>query len=183
MRLPRLGIAFISTAMAMAMALGTTPAARAQETKTSAIPTAPLPEQLATATSVFISYGGADGYGTMVLKRAGNSSFIYNQFYAAMKTWGRFQLAASPAHADLILELRFDVPLVDCGKTATYAGQVQLSILDGKTHFVLWTINEPVEIALRIATWERNINEGVTNAVGDMQRLVAQPVTAAASGN
>jgi len=182
MRLTRLGIAIFGAAMTTASAFALVPAARAQDTKASAIPAAPLPEQLATATSVFISYGGADGYGTMVLKRAGNSSFIYDQFYAAMKTWGRYQLAASPAHADLILELRFDVPLVDCGKTTTYAGQVQLTILDGKTHFVLWTINEPVEIALRIATWERNINEGVTNAVGDMQRLIAHPVTSAGSG-
>jgi hypothetical protein len=180
MKLPRLGILFIGAAIVMALEL--VPVAGAQDTKASAIAAAPLPEQLATATSVFISYGGADGYGTTVLKRAGSSSFIYDQFYAAMKTWGRYQLAASPAHADLILELRFSVPLVDCGKTATYAGQVQLTILDGKTHFVLWTVNEPVEIALRIATWERNINEGVTNAVGEMQRLVAQPVTAGTSG-
>jgi|SRR5580704_9211770 hypothetical protein len=179
MKLPRFRNAMMAAAMGLAMAL--VPAARAQDTN-AAVAAAPLPEQLATATSVFISYGGADGYGTTVLKRAGNSSFIYDQFYAAMKTWGRYQLATSPAHADLILELRFSVPLVDCGKTTSYAGQVQLTILDGKTHFVLWTINEPVEIALRIATWERNINEGVTNSVGDLQKLVAQPVGTAVSG-
>ncbi len=182
MRMPRLGIAL--TAVAMAFGMSVAPAARAQETKAAPLAAAPIPVQIATATSVFISYGGSDGNGTTVLKRSADPSLIYNQFYAAMKTWGRFQLADSPAHADLILEVRFNLPLTDCGKTSTYGGQVALTILDGKTHFVLWSIDEPVEIALRIATWERNINEGVTNAVGDLQRLVAQPVgTTATSGD
>ena len=181
MRLTRLGVAIFGATMAMALVL--VPAARAQETKAPAVAAAPLPEQLATATSVFISYGGADGYATTVLKRAGDTSLLYNQFYAAMKKWGRYQLAASPAHADLILEVRFTLPLSDCGKATTYSAQVEVAILDGKTHFVLWTLDEPIEVALRIATWERNINDGVTNAVGDLQRLVAQPVTAAAAGD
>jgi hypothetical protein len=180
MKLTRLGIAFVGAAVATALVL--VPVARAQDTKAPAIAAAPLPEQLATATSVFISYGGADGYATTVLKRAGDTSLLYNEFYAAMKKWGRYQLAASPTHADLIIEVRFTLPLSDCGKTTTYSAQVEVAILDGKTHFVLWTLDEPVEFALRIATWERNISEGVTNAVGDLQRLVAQPVTAAMSG-
>src|ERR1700690_1056007 len=70
MKLPRLGILFIGAAIVMALEL--VPVAGAQDTKASAIAAAPLPEQLATATSVFISYGGADGYGTTVLKRAGS---------------------------------------------------------------------------------------------------------------
>jgi hypothetical protein len=180
MRQPRLRSAFISSAIATALVL--VPLARAQDTKAPTVAAAPLPEQLGTATSVFISYGGADGYATTVLKRAGDTSLPYNEFYAAMKKSGRYQLAASPAHADLILEVRFTLPLSDCGKTTSYSAQVEVAILDGKTHFVLWTLDEPVDVALRIATWERNINEGVSNAVGDLQRLAAQPVTTAVSG-
>jgi hypothetical protein len=178
MKLLRLSTAMMAAAMGLAMAM--VPAARAQDTK-AAVMEAPLPEQLATATSVFISYGGSDGNGTSVLKRSSDPHLIYNKFYAAMKTWGRYQLAASPAHADLILEIRFTSPMIDWGKSSMYAPQVELTILDGKTHFILWTINEPVEIALRIATWERNINEGITNSVGDLQKLVAQPVGTAAT--
>jgi hypothetical protein len=179
MRMPRLGIALTAVAMAFGMSLA--PTARAQETKAAPLAAAPIPSRLATATSVFISNRGVDGLGNTVLKRSADPALPYNQFYAAMKTWGRYQLADSPAQADLIMELRFTLPLTDCGKVTAYAAQIQLTILDGKTHFALWTIDEPVEIALRIATWERNINEGVTNAVGDLQRLVAQPVTATAS--
>lgn len=182
MRLPKLGIGFISTAMALAMAI--VPVARAQQTKETpkTAMAAPLPEQLATATSVFISNGGSDTFAIDILKREGNPYQPYNEFYAAMKTWGRYQLATSPMHADLILEMRFTAPISGCGKTASYAPQMELTILDGKTHFVLWTIDESVEIAVRIATWERNINEGVTNIVGDLQRLVAKPIDTTTTG-
>ena len=31
----------------------------------------------------------------------------YNEFYAAMKSWGRYELVSSPADADMVFEIRF----------------------------------------------------------------------------
>ena len=74
-----------------------------------------------------------------------------------MKSWGRYELVASPADADLVFELRFTAPIADFGKTAIYEPQLGLSIFDTKTHFVLWTLTEPVQGAFRKATWEKNV--------------------------
>lgn len=180
MRMTGLGIAFSATAMILALAV--IPSARAQATKDEGGPSvnAPVPVQIATATSIFIANAGGDGKATYILKRANDPNEAYNYLYAAMKTWGRFQLADSPSHADLSLEIRFAVPISDCTKSTTYYPEVELRILDAKSRTLLWTIDEPVEIALRIATWSRNLKEGITNSVGDFQRLLAQPVGAAA---
>ncbi len=179
MRLSRLGIAFMALAMATALAMMLGPGLRAQQTKGGPAP-APIPTKILTATSVFISNAGVDGTSMAIFRRSGDTNQAYDQFYAAMKTWGRYQLTPSPADADLIFEVRFTAPLIDCGKSASYAPQLDLKIIDAKSHFILWDIAEPVEGALRIATWDRNLGEGVTNVVGDLQRLVAKPVGAGA---
>jgi hypothetical protein len=179
MRMSRLGIAL--TAVAMAAGLALAPAGRAQQTKSGPVPAAPIPEQLATATSVFIANAGVDSISWAAFQRAGDPYQAYNLFYGAVKKWGRYQLVTAPAHADLIFEVRFTAPLSDCGRTVSYSPQMQLTILDAKTHFILWAIAEPVEGAFLKSTWDRNVNEGVTNIVGDLQRLVAQPVSTTAS--
>src|ERR1035438_1463137 len=51
-----------------------------------------------------------------------------------MKSWGRYELVAAPADADLVFELRFAAPLTDCGDkmAANYARQLDLAILDAR---------------------------------------------------
>jgi hypothetical protein len=76
----------------------------------------------------------------------------YNEFYAAMKDWGRYELAATPAEADLIFEVRFAVTV---GPRKVYQGsgmapqepQVRLVISDPKTRVVLWAFTEPIKQA------------------------------------
>jgi hypothetical protein len=124
---------------------------------------APVPAQVLTAKKVFISNAGVNGMGFAILQRAGDPDSPFNQFYAAIKSWGRLEIVGAPSDADLVIEIRFDSALLG------------LTILDAKTHFILWTIAEPVEWANLAKTWRKNIAQGVTNLVGDFKRLTGQP--------
>jgi hypothetical protein len=66
----------------------------------------------------------------------------YNEFYAAMKDWGRYELAATPAEADLIYEVAFcsygrSDEVYQGSGMAPQEPQVRLVISDPKTRVVL----------------------------------------------
>jgi hypothetical protein len=64
---------------------------------------APVPAQILAAKKVFIANGGGDEacYGDEALY-SGGPDRTYNEFYAAMKNWIRYELAIAPADADLV---------------------------------------------------------------------------------
>jgi hypothetical protein len=140
-----------------------------------AVSPAPTPPQIAAAKKVFISNAGADGTSYAALKRGGDPQQPYDSLYAAMKSWGHYELVDAPSDADLVFAIRFTAPLTDCGKLASYAPQLELKILETKSHFLLWTVTEPVEGAIRKATWERNFGQGMTNLLDDVKKLSGQP--------
>lgn len=70
---------------------------------------APLPTQIVTAKKVFIANGGGDDPGMPDPLFSGGGDRPYNQFYAAMKNSGRYELVGSPSAADLIFDIRFTV--------------------------------------------------------------------------
>jgi hypothetical protein len=144
------------------------------------VPAAPVPAQITAAKKVFIANAGLDNYSLDLFKRAGEPEGAYNRVYAAVKDWGRYDLVASPAEADLILEVRFIVQLENCSANVSrHFAQLQLSVLDSKTHFLLWTIGEPVEGAFRKATFQKNVGQGVANLVDHMKKLAMQPAIVA----
>lgn len=170
LRVIKLGIVFV------AMLWACVPATRAQvPTRTAE---APVPVQIIAAKKVFISNGGVDTPVLAATKRAGAPDQGYNQFYAAMKSWGRYELVATPADADLVFEIRFTAPISEFQKVTTYEPQFGLTIMDAKTHFTLWTITEPVQGAFRKATWSRNVNQGVADLIDDIRRLAGPSVGA-----
>lgn len=132
----------------------------------------PVPAQIANAKSVFISNTGPDGMPSDMLEKFGEPNRPYDQLYAAMKSWGRYQLAGSPEDADLVLEIHFTRSFVTGGLGE--GAEFYLSVLDEKTHFVLWTLVEPVEGAVRKVSWERNIDSSVDRLVGDF-RIMGGP--------
>jgi len=136
---------------------------------------APVPTQVLTARKVFISNAGADGNAFAILQRAGDAEEPYNQFYAAVKSSGKFEIVGTPSDADLVLEIRFSAQLSSTGKVDTYQPLVTLTILDSKTHFILWTITEPVESAILAKTWGKNFDHGIASLVRDLTSLAAQP--------
>jgi hypothetical protein len=140
-----------------------------------AVPPAPVPSQIASAKKVFVSNAGADGTSYAALKRGGDPQQPYDSLYAAMKIWGRYELVDAPSDADLVFAIRFTAPLTDCGTLAAYSPQLELTILETKSHYLLWTVAEPVEGAVRKATWEKNFGQGMSNLLDDLKKLSGQP--------
>lgn len=129
----------------------------------------PVPAQIASAKSVFISNTAPDGMPSNILENFGEPNRPYDQLYAAMKSWGRYQLAGSPEDADLVLEIHFTRSFQTGGLGE--GAEFYLSVLDEKTHFVLWTLVEPVEGAVRKVSWERNIDSSVDRLVSDLRMM------------
>ena len=159
------------------LALLAVPSLRGQQSHE--IATAPVPAQIPAARKVFISNAGADVAAQAAFKRAGEPDQAYNHFYAAMQSWGRYELVATPAEADLVFEIRFMAPMYYDGTLAVYEPQFGLRMLDAKTHFLLWSLTEPVEGAFRKATWLKNFDHGLDALMDDVKK-VSMPSRAAA---
>ncbi len=102
----------------------------------------------------------------------------YNQFYAAIKSWGRYELVSSPADADLVLEISWT--LTDTGLRLPVLGQVRLVIIDPKTRITLWNITEYVQGALLLGNRDRNFDQAMTTVVNRL-KILAVPTAAAAN--
>jgi hypothetical protein len=147
-------------------------AVRAQES-----PSAPMPSQLSSAKKVFISNGGGDINPYV----ASNGQFPglpvrpYNDFYAALKSWGRYELVGAPADADLIFEISFSESFLG----GTIQSRLRLLVLDPKTHVVLWPFAEYIEAAAKAANREKNFEQGMAQIVADAKSLVVAYVAPA----
>lgn len=128
---------------------------------------APFPAQISNAKSVFISNTAPDGMPSDMLQSYGEPNRPYDQLYAAMKAWGKYELADSPAEADLVMEIHFMRSKATGGFGE--GAEFYVSVLDEKTHFVLWTFVEPVKGAVRKVSWEKNIDTSVRALVKDLQ--------------
>ena len=111
---------------------------------TDSSPAAPVPISIETAQKVFISNAPGDSLPASL----GGPARPYNEFYEAIKTWGRYQLVSSPAAADLILEISFANPIVGVNVMSTSGGGstsgllLKVVIVDPKTHVPLWWFTE-----------------------------------------
>ena len=120
---------------------------------------APIPIQITTARKVFISYGIGDA-------DPGAPNLTYNEFYALMKGWGKFELMRAPADADLIFEIRFVSGISDA--------QLLLTIVDPKTHVVLWPFVQHVEHSSRESGRRKKFDEAMDDLIGDLKKLTSQ---------
>jgi len=139
----------------------------AQESKGPA--TAPVPVQISTAQKVFISNAGGSAFETRLnlLEFNGGPDRPYNQFYAAMKGWGRYELVASPAVADLVLEI-----------SCVHA--LRLLVIDPKTHVTLWSLTKYVDSAMRLEKRDKNFDQAMDMIVNRLKLLTSPPAPAAA---
>src|SRR5258708_38034840 len=71
---------------------------------------APIPSQISAAKRVFVANAGGEQPPSDGQQFSGDSDRAYNQFYAAMKTWGKYELVGAPADADLWFEIRLKIP-------------------------------------------------------------------------
>jgi hypothetical protein len=159
------------------------PAANAQTTSL-AVP-APVPGQIIAAKRVFISNAGSESYGSesyfRLTRYDGGPDRFYNQFYAAMKNWGRYELADSPANADMVCEVRFTSPIVDRQSRLEliYDPQLNLTFVDPKTRVALWSLTEHIQTGRNIEADNRNFDQAVSRIV-DRTRLLASGSTSSA---
>jgi hypothetical protein len=159
--------AFAGTLVLIAMIA--IPALQAQQPAEA--PAAPVPSQIVNAKKIFIANAAGD-HDPRVSKYFGGPDGIYNQFYADIKSGGRFEPVSAPADADIVAEVTLGTfPLV-----AGYAG-FRLSIFDPKTNVLLWTASEPVDPAFLAKTARKNIAESLQRLATDLQTLTLSKAT------
>ncbi len=168
---------------AVAAACALEPNVRAQQAR-EVLP-APLPAQIYSGKKVFVANAGGDNNHLY----SGEPERLYNQFYAALKSWGRYDLARSPAEADLVFEISFLNPFVGeyvsggGGQTSVSSRSVtdpqfRLTIVDPGTRVTLWVFTEHIQPALLQGNRDKNFDQALNYLVNDLRNVAGQPVAA-----
>ena len=137
-------------------------------------PRAPIPTRILNGKTVFISNAGVDlsSLAAYVTTHTGAPNGLYNEFYADIKNWGKYQLVDSPADAELVFEIELLLPHPEVGANP----DVQVRIFEPKTHIILWQLIEPVGAGSgRPTTRRKHWETAITKLVNDMKQLVSQP--------
>lgn len=167
----------------MAAAAFTITPAKAQQGK-DALP-APLPSQITAAKKVFVANAGPEG----AFLYSGGPQRFYNQFYSALKGWGRYELVGTPAEADLVFEIRSSNPFIGeeiyphptTGIPVTDP-QLRLAIIDPGTRITLWAFVAHVEPARLQGNRDKNFDQAVNYLVNDLRNIAGLPPAATATG-
>ena len=159
--------------------------ARAQQT----VLPAPLPAQITSGRKVFVSNAGGDTNGLY----SGEPRRLYDQFYSALKSWGRYELVGNPAEADLVFEIGFTNPIVrenvsggngvPVSSRSVSDPQFRLVILDPGTRVILWVFTEHIAPALLQGNRDKNFDQALSFLVNDLRNVAGQPVAAASSNS
>jgi hypothetical protein len=170
---------FRIAAVCLALAMLQLPLSMAQS-KPTVVPAAPVPAQILSAKKVFLANAGGDQPLLDDPQFSGGVERSYNQFYAAIKAWGRYEIVAAPGDADLLLEIQFTVPPVggpvvrgDTIGGRPYDPQFRLVIRDPKTTALLWAFTEHAQWAILQGNRDRNFDQALTRIVSDVQGLSA----------
>lgn len=131
---------------------------------------APVPTPLLNGKRAFISYelGDVSAFPTAY---SGGPERAYSEFFAQMKSWGRFELVMDPKDADVVFGIRFvDSPGLPLA-------QIRIGISDAKTHVALWGFVEQVDPAFFKKHRDASFSESVQLLVSDIQTLLAPDAT------
>jgi hypothetical protein len=136
------------------------------------VPAAPVPPQIVAANKVFIANAGGDErwYEKPIFN--GGPFRAYDQFYAAVKNAGRYEIVDSPFDAELIFEIGLTAPLVSV-RGDVYDPQFRLAIRDPKTNALLWAFTEHVQLAVLKETRDNNFDQTMAKLISDLQGLSA----------
>jgi hypothetical protein len=131
----------------------------------------PVPSVLLAAKTIFVSNAGSDGLFPDTF--SGDSNRAYTEFYAALKSSGKYKLVDDPAQADLVLELRLIVPMQpNPGKEPDYAlPTFRLVIYDRKSHYILWTVIRSIDGAYLRSTHDRNFDNALNAVLAEFLRI------------
>lgn len=172
-----LSVIFLSTQLAEAARLPRVEAAQAE-----AAAQAPVPSQIAAAHTVFLTNAGADANFPV------DETQAFNDVYAALQSWSRYQFVTSPTQADLIFQLHDTAPITNVtgGRGGVYSissPAFQLTILDAKTNVALWTVTSPVNVAGRKKARAQWYSLAVTNLVSRVKVVAGQPLSSVESAD
>jgi hypothetical protein len=163
--------------LAIGIALALAPAFAAQKPPRTDAPAAPLPAQILSGRKVFISYAGGENLETpLVLVFSGRADRVYNQFYAAMKDWGHYELVSAPADADMVFQIGFS--FADNGIKAPEMGRLRLDIRDPRSNVLLWSLSQFVQVAILKGNRDKNLDLAMGVIVDGVKDLVTQPAPA-----
>lgn len=140
-----------------------------------ATPAPPIPPAILSAKTIFLANGGADG-GLFPEPFSGDPNRAYFALYAQLKAMGKYDLVSDPSQADLVLEISLVAPAGprQAGKQFGAADPLpffKLIIYDAKSHFALWTITEPIYMAILQKTHDRNFDLALSNLAADIKAL------------
>lgn len=136
-------------------------------------PAAPVPAQIANGKTAFISNDGIgiSSLSNYIESNTGSANGLYNEFYAGMKSWGKYQLVDTPANADLVFEIQLLLEHPAVGVNP----DVQVRILDPKTRVVLWEFREYMTAGSgRAATRRKHWEAVMAKVMNDIKQLVGQ---------
>ena len=139
---------------------------------------APVPAAILSAGKVFLSNAGSDG-GLFPHPFSGTPDRPYSQLYAALKSWGQYDLVGDPAEADLVLELRLLAPNGPANADKTKGASdplptFRLVIYDRKTHYVLWALTESIDGALMQKGHDHNFDEALDALLDDLKQVTGK---------
>lgn len=148
-------------------------AALAQQPDTS--DAAPIPPAILNAKTIFLSNAGADS-GLFPSPFSGTVDRPYNQLFAALQQWGKYDLVGDPAQADLVFELQLTAPNGPSNPNKQSGASdplpmFRLVLYDRPTHYVLWAVTESVAAANRQTTHDRNFDDALDNLLRDLKNL------------
>lgn len=153
--------------------------------KMPSVPDAPIPAQILIAKKIFIANAGGDEMAENEPIFTGGPDRAYNQFYAAMKSWGRYQIVGSPADADLLFEVRQNVSVVDLGGKVGGSAipQFRVKIRDPKTNALLWGFDVHAAFGLGQGASDKNFDQAIERLFMDVQRIAVAPLAPANGAN
>jgi hypothetical protein len=151
------------------MLLVAAPHSPAQQAATSA----PVPSQIVSAKSIFISNAAWDQYCHLYYK--GSQSMGYQSFYAALQPWHHYQIVTAPSAADLVFEwacksATSQYTINGNGGTRD-APYILLRIRDPKTTVVLWSLKEKISPGVLAKSRDKQFDKALAAIVDQLKQL------------
>ena len=124
----------------------------------------PMPAPIVRAKKVFVANLGTDMYSQAFGTKG------YDTFYAALESWGHYQLVDDPADADLVFE--FGVRAANADNFQRF----ELTLVDAKTRFPLWSFVEGFDyFKSPHETAEQKFNRHIDHLVGLIRAIYETP--------
>lgn len=137
-------------------------------------PAAPVPPQILSAKTVFVSNGGGSNYFDIF---TGGPDRAYNTFYSDLQKANRYQIVSSPAQADVIFEIHGVAPAFGDVDNVGYDPQLILSILDPQTKVVLWTTSANVRAAGTQRHRDQGFDQSVEVLLDKLGQVTGEPLS------